>query len=93
MHVIEARVFGKVSVSAVIAHLLDYERVPDDVDGKVGQSAYVGITSSGPFSPNTNIDEGYYRRHITVIDERLALAGVRLAAVLNRVLVSRPAAR
>jgi len=34
-----------------------------------------------------NIDEGYYRRHITVIDERLALAGVRLAAELNRILV------
>jgi hypothetical protein len=40
--------------------------------------------------PNTNIEDGYYRRHITVIDERLALAGVRLAAVLNRVLVTRP---
>lgn len=38
--------------------------------------------------PDTNIDEGYYRRHIAVIDERLALGGVRLAAVLNRVLVS-----
>jgi hypothetical protein len=35
---------------------------------------------------DTNIDEGYYRRHITVIDERLALGGVRLAAVLNRAL-------
>ena len=61
MHAIEARVFGKVSVSAVIAHLLDYERVPDDVDGKVGQSAYVGITSSGPFSPNTNIEHARQR--------------------------------
>jgi hypothetical protein len=41
--------------------------------------------------PGTNIDEGYYRRHIGVIDERLALAGVRLAAVLNRALTaSRP---
>jgi hypothetical protein len=38
--------------------------------------------------PDTNIDEAYYRRHIGVIDERLALAGVRLAAVLNRVLVT-----
>jgi hypothetical protein len=38
--------------------------------------------------PDTNIDEGYYRRHITVIDERLSLAGVRLAAVLNRVLTT-----
>jgi hypothetical protein len=35
---------------------------------------------------DTNIDEGYYRRHITVIDERLALAGVRLAAELNGIL-------
>lgn len=33
-----------------------------------------------------NIDDGYYRRHITVIDERMALAGVRLAASLNRIL-------
>jgi len=34
----------------------------------------------------TNIDEAYYQRHITVIDERLALAAVRLSAVLNRAL-------
>ena len=37
-------------------------------------------------TPDTNIDEGYYRRHITVIDERLSLGGVRLAAELNRIL-------
>ena len=30
-------------------------------------------------TPDTNIDEGYYRRHITVIDERSSLGGVRLA--------------
>lgn len=41
-------------------------------------------------TPGTNVEEGYYRRHITVIDERLALGGVRLAAVLNRVLVTQP---
>ena len=35
---------------------------------------------------DTNIDEAYYQKHITVIDERLALAGVRLSAVLNRAL-------
>ena len=35
---------------------------------------------------DTNIDETYYRRHITVIDERIALAGLRLAAELNRIL-------
>ena len=41
-------------------------------------------------APGTNLDEGYYRRHIRVIDERLALGGVRLAAVLNRSLTTRP---
>lgn len=44
-------------------------------------------------APHTNIDDGYYRRHISVIDERMALAGVRLAAVLNRVLVTQPDVR
>jgi hypothetical protein len=44
-------------------------------------------------TPGTNIDEGYYRRHITVVDERLALGGVRLAAVMNRVLINPPVAR
>ena len=38
----------------------------------------------------TNIDEGYFRRHIAVIDDRLALGGVRLAAVLNRALTTAP---
>ena len=37
-----------------------------------------------------NIDEAYYQKHIGVIDERLALAGVRLAAVLNRAFVAPP---
>jgi hypothetical protein len=36
--------------------------------------------------PDTNIDEAYFRRHIGVIDDRLALGGVRLAASLNRIL-------
>jgi hypothetical protein len=44
-------------------------------------------------TPDTNIDEGYYRRHITVIDERLSLGGVRLAAELNRILTTPIAAR
>lgn len=43
--------------------------------------------------PDTNIDDWYYRRHITVIDECLALGGIRLAAVLNRVLATLPARR
>jgi nuclease S1 len=41
-------------------------------------------------SPGANLDDAYYRRQIAVIDRRLALAGVRLAAVLNRALITRP---
>ncbi|HYE85198.1 MAG TPA: S1/P1 nuclease [Vicinamibacterales bacterium] len=37
---------------------------------------------------DANIDEGYYRRHIVVINERLALGGIRLAASLNRLLTN-----
>ena len=48
------------------------------------------LAKEGLVAPDTNIDEGYYRRHITVIDERIALAGVRLAASLNRILVTAP---
>lgn len=39
---------------------------------------------------HTNIDEAYYRAQLPVIDERLALGGVRLAAVLNRIFVAVP---
>jgi hypothetical protein len=41
-------------------------------------------------APGTNIDEAYYRGSLPVIDERLALGGVRLAAVLNRIFVAAP---
>ena len=49
---------------------------------KLGKEALV--------TPGTNIDEAYFTRHIRVIDERMALGGIRLAAVLNRVLTTRP---
>lgn len=41
-------------------------------------------------APDTDIDEAYYRAHLPVIDERLALGAVRLAAVLNRIFVAAP---
>jgi uncharacterized protein (DUF1800 family) len=54
--------FGDVSASIVSAHLLDYDRLPDDVDSKIGQPAYVGTTSRGRvFSPYTNIEDARQR--------------------------------
>lgn len=43
-------------------------------------------------APDTDITEGYYKTNIPIIETRLALAGVRLAAVLNRVFVAPPPA-
>jgi hypothetical protein len=40
-----------------------------------------------------NVDDAYYQTHIPVIDERLALAGLRLAAVLNGIFTAPPPAR
>ncbi len=42
---------------------------------------------------DTNIDEDYYRKQIPVVEERMALGGVRLAAVLNRMLTAPPGAK
>ena len=53
--------FAETSVSIVVAHLIDYERQPDDVDSKIGDSAYVGITTRGQFSPSTNIEDARQR--------------------------------
>jgi nuclease S1 len=48
--------------------------------------AKVALVASG-----TNIDEAYYRAQIPVVERRLAQAGLRLAAELNRLLTSPPA--
>jgi len=36
------------------------------------------------------VDEAYYRMHVAALDERIALAGLRLAAILNQVLSTSP---
>jgi len=38
------------------------------------------------------VDEAYYAKNIGLIEERIALAGSRLAQVLNRALTARPPA-
>src|SRR5688572_2739394 len=54
--------FGDATASVVASYLLDYDLQPDDVDQKIGQSAYVGITTRGAaFSPNTNIEDARQR--------------------------------
>jgi hypothetical protein len=42
--------------------------------------------------PHGSVDEAYYRRALPVIDERLALGGLRLAALINEDLTTAPPA-
>lgn len=60
----ESALFRDRPISAVIDYLVDYERQPDDVDSKIGQSAYLGITNSEPgfpFTPYKYIDDARQR--------------------------------
>jgi uncharacterized protein (DUF1800 family) len=58
----DVRAFADASVPALVSRLVDYERIPDDVDASIGNSAYAGVTSAaGPFSPNTNIEHSRQR--------------------------------
>src|SRR5215471_741035 len=54
-------VYNTMSYGAAVDRLVNYERVPDDVDQKIGQPGYVGMTSVGPFSPNTVINDARQR--------------------------------
>jgi uncharacterized protein (DUF1800 family) len=58
----ELRFYEDMSQSQAVGHLVDYDRVPDDVDTKIGQNAYVGVTGrSAPLAPNTNIEDARQR--------------------------------
>jgi uncharacterized protein (DUF1800 family) len=57
-------IFDNLSYGQAVARLVNYEDIPDDVDGKMGQPGYVGYAataSSGPFSPNTTIADARQR--------------------------------
>ena len=48
----ELRFYEDMSQSQAIDYLLNYDRVPDDVDTKIGHNAYVGVTGRGaPVAP------------------------------------------
>jgi len=57
----ELDVYRAESINGAITRLLEYERIPDEVDGKLGAVGYVGITARGPFSPNSVITDARQR--------------------------------
>ena len=57
----ELDTFRAESFTGAVTRLLEYERIPDDVDAKIGMPGYVGITARGPFSPNSVIVDARQR--------------------------------
>ncbi len=58
----EVALYEGMSISAAINQLIDFQRQPDDVDSRIGQDAYVGVTTrGGQFSPNINIEDARQR--------------------------------
>src|SRR5687768_14680296 len=56
-------VWAGVPIDTVIDRLLNYENFSTDHDSKIGNAAYVGITTAAgqPFSPNTLINDARQR--------------------------------
>jgi len=53
--------FRDMSIPEAIDTLVEYQRVPDDVDSHIGKSGYVGMTVNGPFLPQSNITHSRQR--------------------------------
>ena len=52
---------GLLSYTTAVAHLISYEAQPDDVDTKIGQSGYAGVTAAGRFAPAEIINDARQR--------------------------------
>ena len=57
----ELDVYRAQSFGGALTRLLEYERIPDDVDEKIGKPGYVGVTTRGQFSPNSVVTDARQR--------------------------------
>ena len=57
----ELKLFGRLPLIGVVGYLLNYVRAPGDVDAKINDAAYIGVTTRGQFSPNTVVNDARQR--------------------------------
>ncbi|HEX3644444.1 MAG TPA: DUF1800 domain-containing protein, partial [Vicinamibacterales bacterium] len=57
----ELTLYGGMSISQAVNALVDFYTVPDVVDDLIGQPGYIGMTISGAFSPQSNINHSRQR--------------------------------
>ncbi len=56
----DADAFSEMTTRDVIDYFVDYDGIPDDVDDRIGQAGYLGV-SSRPFLPGQNINDARQR--------------------------------
>ena len=69
----DAETFRDMSTPAAIAHLVDYEGRPDDVDARMGRPDHAQVTSKDLFAPDIDIDDARQRWMFRMIHTRRPL--------------------
>jgi uncharacterized protein (DUF1800 family) len=64
---------GFLGFSSAVAHLIDYARIPDDVDDYIGRPGYAGITARDGFLPAANIAHSRQRWLFRMVHSRRPL--------------------
>ena len=64
---------GFLGFSSAVAALIDYARIPDDVDDFIGRPGYAGITAPGGFQPTANIAHARQRWLFRMVHSRRPL--------------------
>lgn len=64
---------GFLGFSGAVAHLLNFARIPDDVDALIGTPGYTGITAPGGFIPTANIGHARQRWLFRMLHSRRPL--------------------
>jgi uncharacterized protein (DUF1800 family) len=58
----ELALYGQMSIPQIVDQLVHYDRVPDDVDGKIAKPGYALVTTrGGQFAPSSNITDARQR--------------------------------
>src|SRR5438105_4028929 len=69
----EVDTFSRMSPSAAVTYLVDYEGRPDDVDARLGRPDHTQVSSRDLFSPDLNIDDARQRWLFRMIHTRRPL--------------------
>jgi uncharacterized protein (DUF1800 family) len=69
----ELETFQEMSPAAAVAHLVDYEGRPDDVDARIGRPDHVRVSTKDLFSPDIDIEDARQRWLFRMIHSRRPL--------------------